>query len=189
MPAEGKIVYFQASGPENTDEVLRIAKGRSEQLGVKNILVASTTGHTGAKAIELFKGTKLIVVTHFTGFRGPNTQELAEENRQKIERNGGVILTTTHAFSGLSRAMRKKFNMYLFEEVVANTLRIFGQGMKVACEITLMAADAGLIRTDEDAIAMGGTGKGLDTALVLRPANSQDFFDMKVKEILCKPHL
>jgi hypothetical protein len=85
--------------------------------------------------------------------------------------------------------MRKKFSMYLFEEVVANTLRIFGQGMKVACEITLMAADAGLIRTDEDAIAMGGTGKGLDTSLVLRPANSQDFFDMKVKEILCKPHL
>ena len=189
MLAEGKIVYFQASGPENTDEVLRIAKARSEQLGIKNILVASTTGHTGAKAIECFKGTQLIVVTHFTGFRGPNTQELTEENRQKIERNGGVILTTTHAFSGLSRAMRKKFNMYLFEEVVANTLRIFGQGMKVACEITLMAADAGLIRTDEDAIAMGGTGKGLDTSLVLRPANSQDFFDMKVKEILCKPHL
>jgi len=61
--------------------------------------------------------------------------------------------------------------------------------MKVACEITLMAVDAGLIRTDEDAIAMGGTGKGLDTALVSRPANSPDFFDMKVKEILCKPHL
>jgi len=59
--------------------------------------------------------------------------------------------------------------------------------MKVTCEITLMATDAGMVRTDEDAIAMGGTGKGLDTALVLRPANSQDFFDLKVKEILCKP--
>jgi hypothetical protein len=150
--------------------------------------VASTTGHTGAQASDFFKGTRLIVVTHSAGFRGPDTQELAEENRQKIERNGGTILTTTHAFSGLSRAMRKKFNMYLFEEVVANTLRIFGEGMKVACEITLMAADAGMVRTDEDAIAMGGTGKGLDTALVLRPVNSQDFFDLKVKEILCKPH-
>ena len=56
--------------------------------------------------------------------------------------------------------MRKKFKMYLFEEVVANTLRIFGQGMKVACEITLMAADAGLVRTDEDVIAIGGTSHG-----------------------------
>jgi hypothetical protein len=57
MMTEGKIVYFQAPGPENTDDVFRIAKSRSEQLGVKNILVASTTGHTGAKAIEFFKGT------------------------------------------------------------------------------------------------------------------------------------
>lgn len=28
----------------------------------------------------------------------------------------------------------------------------FGQGTKVACEITLMAADAGLVRTDEDIV-------------------------------------
>ena len=190
MTEKGKIVYFQTPGPENTDEVFRIASVRAEQLGIKNILVASTTGQSGAQAVEFFKGTRsrVIVVTHSAGVRGPNTQELTKENRQKIERNGGVILTTTHAFSGLSRAMRKKFNMYLFEEAVANTLRIFGEGMKVACEITLMAADAGLVRTDEDAIAAAGTGKGLDTAIVLRPVNSQDFFDLKVREILCKPH-
>ena len=188
MVTEGKIIYFQAPGPENTEDVFRIAKARAEQLGIKNILVASTTGHTGAKATEFFKGSRVIVVSHFTGFREPNTQELSGKNRQRIESNGGVILTTTHAFSGLSRAMRKKFNMYLFEEVVANTLRVFGQGMKVACEITLMAADAGLVRSDEDVVAMGGTGKGVDTALVLSPVNSQDFFDLRVKEILCKPH-
>jgi len=134
MITEGKIIYFQAPDPENTEDVFRIAKARAEQLGIKNILVASTTGRTGAKATEFFKGSRVIVVSHFTGFREPNTQELSEKNRQRIDSNGGVILTTTHAFSGLSRAMRKKFNMYLFEEVVANTLRIFGQGMKVACE-------------------------------------------------------
>jgi len=84
--------------------------------------------------------------------------------------------------------MRKKFNMYLFEEVVARTLYVFGQGMKVACEIAIMAADAGLVCTDEDVIAIGGTHRGADTALVLRPVTSQDFFDLRVKEILCKPH-
>jgi hypothetical protein len=97
------------------------------------------------------------------------------------------VLTATHLFSGLGRAMRKKFKMYLFEETVANTLRIFGQGMKVVCEIALMAADAGLVRTDEDIIVIGGTGRGADTAVVLRPVNSEDFFDLKVREILCKP--
>jgi len=184
---ERKIVYFSEPGRQNTDEVFRIARLRAEGLGIKSILVASTTGDTAVKAAEAFKGARVVAVSHFTGMRGPNTQEFTEENRQRVVSGGGVVLTTTHAFSGLSRAMRKKFNMYLFEEVVANTLRIFGQGMKVVCEITLMAADAGLVRTDEDVISIGGSSRGADTAVVLRPVNSEDFFDLKVKEILCKP--
>ena len=184
---ERKIVYFSEPGSQNTDEVLRIARLRAEELGIKTILVASTTGDTAVKALETFKGARVVAVSHFAGMKGPNTQEFTEENRQRVVSKGGVVLTTTHAFSGLSRAMRKKFNMYLFEEVVANTLRIFGQGMKVVCEIVLMAADAGLVRTDEDVISLGGTSRGADTAVVLRPVNSEDFFDLKVKEILCKP--
>ena len=186
---EGKIVYFSEPGSQNTDEVFRIARLRARELGIKSIIVASTTGDTAVKAMAVFKGMRVVAVSHFTGMREPNTQEFTEENRQKVLSRGGVVLTTTHAFSGLSRAMRKKFNMYLVEEVVANTLRIFGQGMKVACEITLMAADAGLVRTDEDIIAIGGTRRGADTAVVLHPVNSEDFFDLKVKEILCKPLL
>ena len=84
--------------------------------------------------------------------------------------------------------VNKKFNMYLLGEVIANTLRILGQGMKVVCEISIMAADAGLVRTDEDIIAIGGTGRGADTAAVLKPVNSQRFFDLRVREIVCKPH-
>lgn len=184
---EAKIVYFAEPGSKNTNEVLRLAKRRAEELGIKTILVASTTGDTALKAIEVFKGARIVVVSHFTGMRAPNTQEFTEENRQKVISAGVTLLTTTHTFSGLGRAMRKKFKMYLFEEVVANTLRLFGQGMKVVCEITLMAADAGLVRTDEDIIVIGGSSRGADTAVVLRPVNSEDFFDLKVKEILCKP--
>jgi len=184
---EGKIVYFPEPGKQNTDEVLRLARLRAEELGIKSILVASTTGETALKALEVFKGARVIVVSHFTGMRGPDTQEFTEENRQKVLSAGSTVLTATHVFSGLGRAMRKKFNMYLFEAAVANTLRLFGQGMKVVCEITLMAADAGLVRTDEDVIVIGGTSRGADTAVVLRPVNSEDFFDLKVKEILCKP--
>jgi len=184
---ERKIVYFPQPGSQNTDEVLRLAKLRAKELGIKSILVASTTGDTAIKAVEAFKGARVVAVSHFTGMREPNIQEFTEENKQKVLSAGGTVLTTTHAFSGLSRAMRKKFKMYLFEEVVANTLRLFGQGMKVVCEIALMAADAGLVRTDEDVISIGGTSRGADTAVVLRPVNSEDFFDLKVREILCKP--
>jgi hypothetical protein len=184
---EARIVYFAKPGKENTDEVLRLARRRAEELGIKSILVASTTGDTALKAMEVFKGARVVAVSHFTGMTGPNTQEFTEENRRKVLDAGGAVLTATHTFSGLGRAMRKKFKMYLFEETVANTLRLFGQGMKVVCEITLMAADAGLVRTDEDIIVIGGTGRGADTAVVLRPVNSEDFFDLKVREILCKP--
>jgi hypothetical protein len=128
------------------------------------------------------------VVSHVTGLREPDTQEFTEENRKLVESKGGVILTTTHAFGGLSRAMRSKYNMYVLGEIIADTLRIFGQGMKVVCEISMMAADSGLVHTDEDVIAIAGSSRGADTAVVLKPVNTHNFFDLKIREILCKPH-
>ena len=185
---ELKTTYFEKPGRENTEEVLHIAKQRAEELSIKTILVASTTGDTAVRAMDVLQGLRVIVVTHVTGMRAPDTQEFTEENRKMVETKGGVVLTTTHPFSGVSQAMRDKFNTYVIGDVVANTLRIFGQGMKVVCEIAMMAADGGLVRTDEDVIAIAGTGRGADTAVVLRPVNSQRFFDLKIKEILCKPH-
>ena len=185
---EGKIVYFEKSGPENTEAVLRIAKQRAEELGIKTVLIASTTGSAAVKAVELLKGLRVIFVSHSTGFKEPNVQSFTEENRKLVERGSGIILTATHVFAGLSRALRNKTNTAGIGDIVADTLRIFGAGTKVACEITMMAADAGLVRTDENIISVGGTGKGSDTALVLTPVTSQNFFDLKIKEILCKPH-
>ena len=185
---EGKIVYFDKIGPENMEETLQIARRRAQELGIKTIVVATTGGDTAARAVEVFEGMKVIAVTHYTGMKGPNIQELTEENRQKIESKGGMILTTMHTFAGVSRAMRLKFDTVVIGEIIANVLRVLGQGMKVVCEISMMAADAGLARTDEDVIAIAGTGRGADIAVVLKPVNSSDFFDLKVKEILCKPH-
>ncbi len=185
---EGKILYFDKPGRDNTEEVLRIAKQRAQELGIKTVIVATTTGYTGVRATEVFEGMRVVVVTHYTGLKGPNVQELTEENRQKIESKGGIILTTMHVFAGISRALRVKFETAAVGEIVAYVLRTFGQGMKVVCEIALMAADAGLVRTDEDVISIAGTGRGADTAVVLRPVNSINFFEIKFKEILCKPH-
>jgi hypothetical protein len=181
-------VYFEKTGPENTEAVLRNAKQRAEELGIKTILVASTTGSVAVKAVEILKGLRVIFVSHSTGFREPNVQRFTEENRKIVESKGGIILTATHVFAGLSSALRNKTNTVAIGDLVAHTLRIFGQGTKVACEISMMAADAGLVRTDENIISVGGTSQGCDTALVLTPVTSQNFFDLKIKEILCKPH-
>ena len=179
--------YFHQPGRENTERVFQIAKARAEQLGVKSIVVATTTGQTGVRACEVFQGYNVVLVTHSTGFGEPNSQELTTESCLAIQAHGGRILTCQHAFGGIGRAVRKKLQTYELEEIVAYTLRIFGQGMKVACEIVLMAADAGLIRVGEPAIAIGGTGRGADTAVVLLPANAQTFFDLRIMEVLCKP--
>jgi uncharacterized protein len=180
-------VYFAESGSANTEKTLEIAKKRAEQLGIKTIVVASTSGETGVKAVKTFADYKVVVVTHATGFPAPDVQELAPQNRTKILEKGGMVLTTTHAFGGVGRAIRRRFNTYQVDEIIAYTLRVFGQGTKVACEIALMAADAGLVRTDEEVISIGGTGSGADTALVIKPAHTHDFFELKVKEVLCKP--
>lgn len=182
-----KITYFDRPGRENTEHTLEVAKERAEELGVRQIVVASTGGETGRRAAELLKGHHLVVVTHSTGFSEPNTQQLSEENRRQILAQGAHLLTCQHAFGGVNRAIRRKLNTYQVDEIIAYTLRIFGEGMKVACEITLMAADAGLIRTDEPVLAIAGTDRGADTAAILRPANAQGFFDLRVSEILCKP--
>lgn len=185
---ESKVVYFERPGQENTEETLRIAKQRANELGIKTVLVASTFGDSAVKAIEILKGLRVIAVSHSAGFRAPNTQGFTEENRKIFESKGGIILTTTHTFAGISRAMRNKFNTYVIGDIVADSLRVFGQGMKVVCEIAMMAADGGLVRTDEDVICVAGTGHGADTAVVLTPVNSHNFFALKVKELLCKPH-
>ncbi len=185
---EGKTVYFDNPGTENTEEVLRIARRRAQELGIKSIIVATTVGGTAVRATEVFVGMKVIIVTHHTGMKGPDVQEFTEENRRMVESRGGIVLTTMHAFAGVDRALRLKFNTMALGEIIANTLRIFGQGVKVVIEITMMAADSGLVRTDEDVIAIAGSGRGADVAVVLKPVNSTNFFDLRVREILCKPH-
>jgi len=186
---ETKTIYFENTGEENTDATLRAAGARAKELGIKTMLVASTRGITAVKALAYFPGCKIVAVSHSTGFREANLQEFTPENRRLFEAGGGVILTTTHLFGGLSMALRKQYSTHSIGDVVANTLRMLCQGMKVVCEIAVMAADSGLARTDEDCIAIGGSSKGADTAVVIRPVTSPAFFDLKVREIICKPLL
>jgi hypothetical protein len=178
---------FERPGPQNTERTLEWAAVRARELGVAAVLVASSSGATAVKALRYFDARGLVVVTHSTGFSAPNLQELKPANRRRLEEAGARILTAQHAFGGVGRAVRKKLGTYELEEIMAFTLRTFGQGAKVAVEIGLMAADAGLVPTGAPVISIGGTESGADTALLLRPANAQTFFELRVMEILAKP--
>jgi hypothetical protein len=184
---ERKVTYFNEAGKQNTDALLRIVKEYVEKEGIRDIVVASTTGETGAKASKIFKGYNIVIVTHCFGFREPGKIELEDEYRREILANRARIFTGVHALSSVERAIRKDFGTIQPLELIANTLRLMGEGTKVCVEITLMAADAGLIPVDKDVIAIAGTGRGADTALRIQPANTGRFFNLKVKEVIAKP--
>ena len=179
--------YFEQPGAQNTQRTLELVQERAQALGIAHVVVATTSGETGALAADLLRDRRVIVVTHSTGFAGPNQQSLQPALRQRIEEAGATVLTCQHALGGVGRAVRRKLGTYQIDEIMAFTLRTFCQGIKVACEITVMAADAGLVPAGEEIIAIGGTGRGADAAAVIAAANAQDFFDLRVLEILCKP--
>lgn len=180
--------YFPSPGPAHSRAVLEAAAMRAEDKKIDLVLIATCSGNTALLAREIFPPeVRIIAVTHVAGFAAPNTQELTQENRQALTEKGIPIFTGQHAFGGVGRAVRNKLNTYQVDEIMAYTLRTFGQGTKVAVEIALMATDAGLVRTDRDVIAVGGTAEGCDTALVVQPTNSYRFFDFKIREVICKP--
>ena len=178
-------VHFDKPG-NHTERTFEIVKERLQKGDIKQIIVATTGGDTALKAADYFKGVKIIAVTHQTGFRAPGEQEVPEEIMQELKAKGVIIVTTTHALAGINRAIRKKHGTWMVSELIAETLKLAGQGTKVCAEIVIMAADSGVISM-EDCIALGGTGRGADTAWVIKPAHSHGFFDMKLQELLCKP--
>ena len=180
-------VYFKVPGQGNTQRTLELAYSRVRELGLTTVLVATTSGATAVQATQLFKGCEVIAVTHSAGFSEPGGQELTPEYRAVMEQTGTRILTCQHAFGGVGRAIRKQLGTYQLDEIIAYTLRLFGQGLKVAVEIALMAADAGVVGTSDPVMVVAGTGKGADTAVVLQPANAQALFDLKILEWVCLP--
>jgi hypothetical protein len=186
---ERKVRFFDKPGEHNTLEALEIAKNYSKEIGIKNVVVASTRGTTAVKARDIFKdsGISLIIVTHAQGFLKPGEQQFDGNIRKELEGDGVKVLTTIHAFGGIDAAISKSIGGTTLVEMIARSLRMFSQGVKVAVEIVLMAADAGLIPVDQDVISVAGTGKGADTVLLIKPAHTRNIFDLKVREVLAMP--
>ena len=189
MNMRKSITYFEKAGSENTVELIRLAYERALELGITDVVVASTHGGTALKAAEIFKDPRfnVVAVTISEAYKDERWT-MTEEERKKLQERGIKVFTGTHALSGdVNAAFMKRFGGKSINEIVAETLYRFCQGMKVCVEIALMAADAGLIPTDREVIAIAGTGEGADTAIVIKPSYPRKFFELKIKEIIAKP--
>jgi len=179
-------MYFDKPGKDNTDQTLKLAAERGKAFGIDEAVVASSTGKTAYKAMELFEGWRLTVVTYHCGFKEPFKSRMPDEVRKDIESKGIRVIASSHALSGVERSVAQKNSGIYPVLLIADTLRLLGQGTKVAVEVAIMAADAGAL-TGADIISIGGSGSGADTALVLKPAHQNNFFDLRIREIICKP--
>lgn len=176
---------WNEAGKVNTEQTCNLALKRAQELGIKDIIVASNTGYTARFLVD--KISNLVVVTHHVGFREPGHDEMPAEEREYLISRGVRLVTTSHLFGAIDRAVTNKFGGLYPGGIVAQTLRTFGQGTKVCLEISTMAADAGAVPYGQQVIAIGGSGQGADTALILKPVHAKNFFDTQVLEFICKP--
>lgn len=178
---EEKIIYFEKPGKENTTNVIRLIKEKARARGIKKVVVASTRGDTARAVAESFEGTglHLVVIPWQYGFRDtqPFPQELVAELQGKGHRvHFGTMLFHTEDLYGIRTP-----------QLMANLLRIFGQGIKVCVEIIMMACDGGCIEIGEKVIAVAGAAAGADTAIVATASPSNKMTGLRVHEIICKP--
>ncbi|MGQ9558451.1 MAG: pyruvate kinase alpha/beta domain-containing protein [Desulfurispora sp.] len=178
-------MYFAQKGPLNTEQTIELAVKKAQVLGITHLVVASCSGETALRCSK--SGLQVVCVSHHVGFGGAGVDEMSPEMRRQLQEKGIPVLTTTHLLAGVDRGVRNKFGGVYPAEIMAQTLRMLGQGLKVCLEISVMALDAGLIPYGVDVVAIAGTGSGADTAAVIRPAHASQIFDSKIKEIICKP--
>ena len=189
-----KSYYFDTPGPANTADAARFSIERAKELGIKTIVVASSSGKTAETFFAAMKGTglRLVVVTHVVGFTKPGVWEFSGDCAARLRAEGVTIVTGTHALSGLERALSRspKVGGGSRTEAIAEALRrVVAVGLKVAVECVLIAADTGAIGVDDEVIAVGGTASGADTVCVIRPAHTAGFFDLQVREIVAMPRV
>jgi len=191
---EKPIIYLESTGKENTQLVIDAAIKRAQELEIKQIVVASTTGYTALEMAKAAKGKNLnvICVSYQYGVKGDGKWEMDLDTLKELQNMGVEVVVQSHLFSGIERAISNKLGGASRVDVISNALRsLFGQGFKVVVEITMMAADSGKIpvSSETEVIAIGGTGHGADVAVVIRPSHSQKFFDAQIREIIAMPRI
>ena len=181
--------YFEKPGKENTAKTLELALAAAKEQGIDTLVVATGSGYTPLQLKDAAKaGMKIVVVTHVNGYKEPGGQELDAALRQELEDCGMKIVTTTHVLSGAERGLSKRFTGVYPIEIMAHSLRMFGQGTKVCIECAVMALDCGAIQPGP-VVCVAGTGNGADTCWILRPAHAQDILSTKMDRLICKPIL
>ena len=187
------MIIFDKTGKENTDAVLRLAMEKAAVIGAPAVVLPSGTGETAERALKMaeevgYRG-KIVAVRTVSKAALSGGNKMPPEKKKALEDQGVTVVSCAHALSAGERGISGKFHGVFPLELMAQTLRTFGQGMKVAFECAVMALDTDAIPYGVPVVSMGGSSFGVDTAVIITPAYSADILDTRIHEILCKPGL
>jgi hypothetical protein len=191
-----QVYYFDEPGEGNTQWVIEAVSERLEVGGIKRVIVASTSGETAARFARNLKDKVELICVSEAPYRrewGESWPCLKPEIRQELEGLGVAIIDKAPYVFHNSVLEAASWSGAFPERLVKETLYCFGQGMKVAVEVVLIGVSCGYVAPYEDVIGVGGSGKGADTAVVLRATYPACLFDkdpakrLEIKEVIAMP--
>ena len=178
-------IYYEEGDANHTETTLQASLDAAKELGVKTILVASTSGDTGVKAAEMYRGSgvQLIVVGHQMGFPVAKVQQFKPENWERIAELGGVVNLGTDVMTNSIRHRQSLGHSPM--SFITQTL--IAMKVKVNVEIIAKACDAGQILPGDMVISVAGSHKGADTSAVFLANDSPNILDIKPQMYICYP--
>jgi hypothetical protein len=193
---ERNILYFDKPGFQNTNPVIEAVKKRLESGDLKQVIVPVTTGRTAEQFIrELGKKVRIVTISEVEVAHA--CKRIAETDQGML---GKLISKRLKRKSGkMDKSFRDVVDITFLPfckeawNVAKEILYAFSQGMKVAIEVSLAAVEIKKVEPYTRVIAVGGTGEGADTAIVVRLAPQKDAFGkdpdkrLTVEEILAIP--
>ena len=200
--ATRNVRYFEKPGGANTAACIEAAREYLDSGGeAAAVIVASISGKTALRMREGLGDSPTPVIC----VSGPPCWEscypeakykpIAAKMRSDLDKAGVAIVDSVP--STLTDTIESSLGRYGLAPaslVFSQTLiAVGGYGLKTALECVLMATDGGHVRPFRDVIAIAGTDKGADTAVVVRATFSPLVFSanprrrLVVKELLAMP--
>lgn len=150
---ERLVLYFRHCGEANTDRLLARVKEWCEEAGCCRVVIASETGRSALRALDVFEGSGigLVVVTHYpartTGPRGEIPIGLRRPEYtaalRRLEEAGVPVVQGTRPLAPPTKSLGWGYPTP--PAVVDRTLELFGAGTKIAVEAALIATDTGAL--------------------------------------------
>ena len=191
-----EVYLFPKPGAVNTDMVVEAIVKRMEAGDLGTVVVASNSGRTAVTIGRALQGkARVLCVTEAPSRRQWDQAwpTLRDDSRRDLRELGMDIVENAPFAFHESILDESRWDVPSAAELVKETLYAFGQGLKVAVEVVLMAVASGHLEPYQDVIGVGGTGSGVDTAVVVRATYPASFFAkdpekrLEVREIIAMP--